>query len=204
MQQITIVEATPADAPEAIRLFGELHRFNAGLDPRFELAEDWEQLVQQYLQQSHRSHDSSWFLAWQDARAIGFVLVEVHTDSPLYRHRRWAEIVGLYVEPAYRGKQVAHLLMEHAYAWALQHNLRIMQLYVTATNVHAQQFYAKEGFVISQAILRRTLTGEQALHEVPAEHPHQRLHFSEGGARPLDMHEYIHTESAADRSQHSH
>ncbi len=198
MQPIDIVAATPADAAEVVRLFGELHRYNTQLDPRFALADGWEQLVQQYLEQSEESADSSWLLACDQGRAIGFVLVEVHADSPLYRHRFWAEIVGLYVEPEYRGKEVASLLMEHACAWATRRNLRIMQLYVTATNEQARRFYGKRGFVDSQIIMRHALADDDIEDEALGKHSYHRLHFSERGARPLDMHERAHRHHEGD------
>jgi GNAT superfamily N-acetyltransferase len=193
MGRIDIVAATPADAAEVIRLFGALHRYNSDLDPRFALADGWEELVRQYLQQSEDSADSAWLLARDNSRAVGFVLVEIHLDSPLYRHRHWAEIVGLYVEPEYRGSSVAHLLMERAYNWAIGRNLRVMQLYVTAANEPARRFYSKQGFADSQLIMRRTLSADDALEDFLPIHSHQRLHFSEGGARPLDMHERAHS-----------
>lgn len=120
MQQdnLHIRPADPANTAAALRLFAELHRHNAQLDPRFALADNWAQLVEDYLRQSQQSDDSVWLLACHNGTAIGFVLVKVHTDLPLYRHRGWAEIVGLYVDPAYRGTGVAHLLMEQAYARA--------------------------------------------------------------------------------------
>ncbi|MDP9316971.1 MAG: GNAT family N-acetyltransferase [Chloroflexota bacterium] len=195
MHAFAIIGATPSDTADVVRLFGALHRHNASLDPRFELAAGWERLVQEYLLQSQESQDSAWLLAQHDGCAIGFVLVEVHTESPLYRYRRWAEIVGLYVEPEYRGSNVAQLLMEHAYAWAVQHNLRVMQLYVTASNDQAQRFYAKQGFETRQLILRRTLTTADVQPEDVVEHAQHRLHFSESGARPLDMHGHSHAPS---------
>ncbi len=192
MSHITIMPAQLADADDVIRLFGALHDHNATLDPRFALADDWERLVREYLRQSAGSADSIWLLARDGERAVGFVLVEVHTDSPLYRYRRWAEIVGLYVEPAYRGTNLARRLMDQAYAWAIEHHLSVMQLYVTASNHPARRFYARQGFATSQVIMRRVLTTEELVDDLPREHADDRLHFSEGGARPLDMHEHAH------------
>ena len=203
MPPIDIVEATPADSADVIRLFGALHCYNTALDTHFALADGWETLVQQYLEQSEHSDDSIWLLARHTDQTIGFVLVEVHSDSPLYRHRRWAEIVGLYVEESYRGSDVASLLMEHAYEWAVQHRLRMMQLYVTEANQQAQRFYHKQGFSTSQVIMRRALTSADAQHASPAEHPQQRLHFSESGARPLDMHGHTHTRPIDETNHHA-
>jgi ribosomal protein S18 acetylase RimI-like enzyme len=182
--QVMIGEATSGDANDVIRLFGALHRYNAALDPRFELVDNWADLVAVYLEQSHHSDESAWLLAHVGTQVVGFVLVEVHTDSPLYKHRRWAEIVGLYVDEEHRGGDVADRLMEHAYAWAQEHQLHTMQLYVTATNERAHRFYARHGFEPSQQILRRTLLpmpdAEQAVPPV-----RDRLHFGEGGTRPF-------------------
>jgi GNAT superfamily N-acetyltransferase len=194
MHNITIIHARPEDADTVIRLWGALHEHNADLDPRFALADNWERLVGEYLRQSEHGDDSAWLLACVDDRTIGFVLVEVHTDSPLYRYRRWPEIVGLYVEPEFRGSNAAHVLMEHAYAWAVLHKLRMMQLYVTAANEQAQRFYRKQGFATSQVIMRRVLTDDDLPEDAAREHLHDRLHFSEGGERPLDMHGHRHGE----------
>jgi GNAT superfamily N-acetyltransferase len=195
MSHITITPARLTDADDVIRLFGALHEHNATLDSRFALAEDWQHLVRDYLRQSARSEDSIWLLARDGDRAIGFVLVEVHTDSPLYRHRRWAEIVGLYVEPTFRGANISRRLMEHAYAWAMEHHLSVMQLYVTASNHTARRFYARQGFATSQVIMRRLLTADDLPDDLPLDHEGDRLHFSEGGARPFDMHDHTHRSS---------
>jgi GNAT superfamily N-acetyltransferase len=187
-----IVQASIADTNDLIRLFGELHQYNAMLDPRFELANNWQELVREYLQQSSEADDSAWLIARVGERTVGFVLVEVHADSPLYRHRYWAEIVGLYVEPEYRGTAIAEALMQSSYDWAKQRKLRVMQLYVTATNERAQQFYAREGFVVTQYIMRRMAPEGVDMGIASSCHHASHLHFSESGARPLDMHERDH------------
>lgn len=203
MHLIDIAPATPADGVDVIRLFGALHRYNSALDARFALAEGWEVLVQNYLEQSEHSDDSSWLLAREGSQPIGFVLVELHTDSPLYRHRRWAEIVALYVDEDYRGHNVAQRLMQHAYEWAVQRHIPVMQLYVTAANQQAQHFYHKQGFGTSQVIMRRTLTNADAHHPALVEHPQERLHFSESGARPLDMHGHTHGHAIDESNRHA-
>lgn len=157
IEQITIHEAQAHDADDAVRLFGALHRYNAELDPCFALVDDSDALVATYVQQSFHSDQNIWLLARAEGRVVGFVLVEIHSDSPFYKHRRWGEIVGLFVESDYRGSEAADLLMEHAYAWAQTHQLRAIQLYVTASNERAQRFYARHDFDTSQYVMRRTL-----------------------------------------------
>jgi hypothetical protein len=43
--------------------------------------------------------------------------------------------------------------------------------------------------------MRRTITAADGNPEILAEHSPHRLHFSEGGARPLDMHGHRHGEN---------
>jgi ribosomal protein S18 acetylase RimI-like enzyme len=197
-------EATVEDATEVIRLFGALHAHNASLDACFELAEGWPDLVHTYLEQSLRSEESIWLVAAGQEHLAGFVLVEVHADSPLYRHRHWAEIVGLYVEPEARGSGVARRLMERAYVWAAARGLPRVQLYVSTPNIAAQSFYRREGFEATQFIMRRMLsTDAHAPTDARSDHAPDRLHFSEGGERPLDMHGHRHPHAEPGRHDRS-
>jgi GNAT superfamily N-acetyltransferase len=85
------------------------------------------------------------------------LIAGVHTDSPLFRHRQWVEVQGLYVADSHRRLGLARTLLNQAYAWAEALNLPRVQLYVTASNVRAQSVYSDEGFATSQAIMRKQL-----------------------------------------------
>jgi ribosomal protein S18 acetylase RimI-like enzyme len=69
-----------------------------------------------------------------------------HVDSPLFRHRCWAELAALYVAPAARGGDVADRLLTEALAWAGERGAGEVRLYVTVSNERARRFYASADF----------------------------------------------------------
>lgn len=140
------------------RLFAALHQFNAGLDPRFRLAEGWEPLLRAHFVRTHSSPGALWLLAWRGGEPVGLLLLEAHTDSPLFSERRWAELVALYVAPGQRGGDLGRRLVAVANDWAAAHGFDRLQLYVTAANERAKHFYTSCGLAPVQEIWRTELT----------------------------------------------
>ncbi len=140
------------------RLFAALHQFNAGLDPRFRLAEGWEPLLRAHFARTHRAPGALWLLAWHEGEPVGLLLLEAHTNSPLFAERRWAELVTLYVAPGQRGGDLGRRLVESASDWAAAHGFDRLQLYVATSNAAAKRFYARCGLAPVQEIWRAELT----------------------------------------------
>jgi ribosomal protein S18 acetylase RimI-like enzyme len=154
----TIVPAQLEDCDIVIALFGALHRYNSSLDAHFALSDEWETLLRQDFCATYQQPDKQWLLVKDGETAVGLLIAAIHTDSPMFRHRQWVEVEALYVAPTHRGQGVAHKLLDHAYMWAASKGLRRVQLYVTATNERAQAVYTEQGFTITQAIMRKTLS----------------------------------------------
>jgi GNAT superfamily N-acetyltransferase len=140
------------------RLFGALHAFNAGLDEHFRLAESWETLLHKHFARTQRADGALTLLAWCGQEPVGLLLVEAHTDSPLFADRRWAELVALYVDPGQRGGNLGYRLVEAAKQWASAKGFDRVQLYVTASNERAKRFYARCGLAPVQEIWRAEVT----------------------------------------------
>jgi ribosomal protein S18 acetylase RimI-like enzyme len=157
LEELQILPAQPSDCDAVVALFGALHSYNASLDAHFALSDDWEILLRREFRASWQQADRLWLLAKQGDRAVGLLIVAVHTDSPMFRHRRWVEVEALYVASGYRRMGIAQSLLNSAYQWAEAQGLSRVQLYVTASNVRAQSVYAGQGFTITQAIMRKSL-----------------------------------------------
>lgn len=155
--EMTIRSASPADSWAVRLLFGRLHAFNADLDPRFALAEGWEDVLDEHLAHLHAAGHGLTLLAWRDAAPVGLLMMDGHTDSPLFRHRHWAELLALYVEPELRGHDLARRLMSTGARWAHRRGYERIQLYVTASNLPARRFYKRMGFAPAQEIWRAEL-----------------------------------------------
>lgn len=154
---VRIVPAQLADCDVMVRLFGALHTYNASLDAHFALSDEWETLLRHEFQNTCSQADKLWLLVKDSNKAVGLLIAAIHTDSPMFRHRRWVEIEALYVADTHRGRGIAQRLLSRAYAWATAQGLPRVQLYVTATNERAQAVYTDQGFTVTQAIMRKSL-----------------------------------------------
>jgi GNAT superfamily N-acetyltransferase len=143
---------------ELARLFLKLHMYNAGLDPRFALSEDWQEHFSAWVERALCSGDHLALLATDQTRPVGFLLASVHRDSALWRHNVWAEVEALYVERDWRGTGLADGLLAMACSWATELGLPAVQLYVTASNTRAVSFYERQGFRPAQSVMRTVLS----------------------------------------------
>ena len=155
--ELQVVRAELADVDAVVALFGALHSYNASLDADFALSDDWEALLRHEFRATWQQADRLWLLVKQGNRAVGLLIAAVHTDSPMFRHRRWVEVEALYVASGYRRMGVAQRLLDCAYQWAEARGLARVQLYVTASNMRAQSVYTDQGFSVTQAIMRKSL-----------------------------------------------
>lgn len=155
--QLQIVAAKEADCDAVVALFGALHSYNASLDSHFVLAAGWESLLREQFLATCADSDKLWLLVKDSDQPIGLLIAGVHTDSPLFKYRRWVEVEALYVADSHRGSGIAHGLLKRAYEWAEVQGLSRVQLYVTASNIRAQSVYTEQGFTVSQAIMRKSL-----------------------------------------------
>lgn len=187
---LTLRPAADAEFWAVARLFAALHAFNAGLDQRFRLADGWETLLHEHFALTHSAPGALWLLAWHDAEPVGLLLMEAHTDSPLFAERRWAELVALYVAPEQRGGDLGRQLVEAGKAWAAAHGFDRLQLYVTAANAGARRFYARCGLAPVQEIWRAELTpapGASPPHDPSCEPGGHAAHQIELGHHHLAM-----------------
>jgi GNAT superfamily N-acetyltransferase len=149
----------PTDVPAVKALFRSLHAFNASLDQRFALSEEWEPHFYAAMQQALRGDEAVCLIACESGtdRPQGFALAALHRDSGMWRCREWVEVEALFVEDACRGHGLAEMLLDGVCAWAEGIGQAVVQLYVTASNERAIRFYHHEGFGESQAIMRKVL-----------------------------------------------
>lgn len=159
-RSLTFRAATADDIWAVKKLFKGLHDFNASLDPRFTLADNWEQYLKEHLKREWNGARSLTIVVWDEERPIALLMLGGYSDSPLFRYRHWAEILALYIDPEVRGGMLALRLIRMAKRWASEHGYDRIQLYVTATNDRARRFYEKSGFKPVQEIWRMELGGE--------------------------------------------
>jgi GNAT superfamily N-acetyltransferase len=78
-----------------------------------------------------------------DGRVMGWVQVYVRQLLMVDRH---AEMGGLVVDEAYRGRGVGHMLVDWAEAWARDHGCQALYLRSNVQRLEAHRFYEGMGY----------------------------------------------------------
>jgi CheY-like chemotaxis protein len=150
-----IAPARLDDFDVVAQLFEAVRSYNAALDYRLTLAEDWRDILREQFTRTFADPSAAlWLLAWRETQPVGLLAIVAHLDSPLLKHRRWAEVMALYLAPDCRGSGLAQRLMAEAQAWAAAQGFDRVQVHAAATNEHARSFYQRSGFQRAQEVLR--------------------------------------------------
>jgi DNA-binding response OmpR family regulator len=153
--EIRIVRAQAGDFDVVAQLFEGVRSYNATLDYRLTLADTWRDTLREQYASTHADPAAAlWLLAWRDTQPVGLLAIAAHLDSPLLKHRRWAEVMALYVAPDCRGSGLARRLMSEAQRWAGEQGFDRVQVHAAATNETARSFYQRSGFQRAQEVLR--------------------------------------------------
>ncbi len=190
-QQFRLSQARLSDFETVASLFEALHIYNASLDEHFALAENWYTLLHDYFERTCDDPQMLWLLAWGsplplESQPAGLLIVKTHTDSALFRYRHWAELVAIYVSPPWRGTHLARHLLAYAHDWTASHSQDRLQLYVTATNERARQFYRSCGLRPVQEIWRLDVEPTSAVAALQEEHPASDDDLLDSGHHYLD------------------
>jgi ribosomal protein S18 acetylase RimI-like enzyme len=104
-----------------------------------------------YLVNATNNEQSAFYLAIENNRAVGLIVLFVESE-PIGTHHlspaflRYALVSDFVVAPDYQGKGVADILMAQAERFALDNDLPSVRLSVLANNQLARSYYEKYGF----------------------------------------------------------
>ena len=93
------------------------------------------------------NEDSEFYIAWDEASAIGYLKVNAAQAQTELREDHSLEIERIYLLDAYQGKNLGQLLYNQAVKIAHQQGKTSVWLGVWEKNVKAIRFYEKNGFV---------------------------------------------------------
>ncbi len=95
-------------------------------------------------------------VAEADGRAAGWIQV---SRSRIFESARQAEIAGLVVAEAMRGRGIGRRLVEEAARWARESGCGALRVRTNVIREDAQRFYRREGFadVKTQRVLEKKL-----------------------------------------------
>ena len=94
-----------------------------------------------WAERATSTHERCVFVALDEGRWVGIATALAHApDQP------GPALVGMFVDPAQRGRGVVDALLDAAAGWVREHGGRQLYLWATSTNTPAVRAYARCGF----------------------------------------------------------
>jgi RimJ/RimL family protein N-acetyltransferase len=141
-EPISIRQASPADAValRELRLEAlQLHPEAFGSDYEREASQD----ATKWTERTSSQTTNAVFVAECSTGLVGMAGVY---RSELIKSKHNAGIYGVYVRPAWRGRQLGMQLLEASLTWTRQQGLKFVKLAVVTTNIPAIRTYQQAGF----------------------------------------------------------
>lgn len=139
--------ASPADIPALCQLLSELFSQEAEFRPDYEAQRRGLTRIITYPNIGHI------FVARHDSQIVGMVNLLYTVSTALGERVAWLE--DMVVLSDARSQGVGSQLLEYVVEFARQNDCRRLSLLTDADNLHAQRFYRRQGFRVSEMLPMR-------------------------------------------------
>ena len=151
-----IREATKRDLEEVVRLWSDLARHHAPLDPAFSLRPAAGEEIRALVTVQLRDPDAKTFV-WEcrdgsakprpgSGRLGALCMVRIDRAPPVQREVERAEITDLIVERALRRRGIGAAILDAALAWVEQSGVERVEVRVAVGNAEGQAFWRSRAF----------------------------------------------------------
>ena len=104
---------------------------------------------------SSRRMEDEVFILYEGKRRTGMLWVGISRDQ--FNSEPVGYLLGIYVEPAMRGKGIGRELIGCAESWCSDRGLIAMQLEVGCANTAASELYRSAGYSVRSTVMSKTL-----------------------------------------------
>jgi GNAT superfamily N-acetyltransferase len=143
---IRIRKSRPDDAPVLADLWHEMATFHAKLDPYWRIRRDCEKGYVPYVEEVAKSKDKAVFVAHDDGKLVGFVLLHLESRARVFVEKEHGLIVDLAVTEGYRRCGIGERLVSRAVRWFKSRGVATMEVRFATANALSTAFWHKMGF----------------------------------------------------------
>lgn len=143
---IRIRKATLEDLDEIVELWGQMMAEHARNDPRVRLAEGALPAYRTYAGYHLVHGDSCVRVAETQGGLVGFCLLTICRNLPMFLPPRYGYLSDLVVDKAWRRQHIGRRLVEESAEWLRQRNVRSVQLQYYSFNRAGEAFWQAMGF----------------------------------------------------------
>ena len=144
--EVTIRKATMKDIPSVLKLWMKLMEFHHTLSIHFELANDAEIVWESYIREQLDEQNFLLIVAEVSGNIIGFSLVSIQSNIPVFKIKEYGVIYDFFVEEAFRRRGIGRKIFAFARKWFEQKGVENLQVSAAHNNPIAQGFWHAMGF----------------------------------------------------------
>jgi len=125
--------------------------------PRMRRRAEAPTLFAKFVKKNIHSKNGAVFVVEEDKALVGYAIIYLKKDSPVYVEDTNAYISDLFVQEAHRGRGASSMLKDAMSAWARQKGERNLGLQAFFVNEHARNIYKRWGFEDVAVDMRKRL-----------------------------------------------
>ncbi len=147
-----IRKARVKDVASVLELWKELFLYHKKLPKNNKLKiyqklkEGAENIFARWVKENIKSRNGVVFVAEDSDKIVGYCLIHIKPNVPVFKIKKLGYISDLYVKEDYRNKGVGSKFHKECFKWFRKKGLRHISLLVDAKNPAAHEFYKKHGF----------------------------------------------------------
>ncbi|MAG08015.1 hypothetical protein CMO89_00940 [Candidatus Woesearchaeota archaeon] len=110
-----------------------------------------------FITEQLKSRKGAIFFAEVDDNIIGFTLVIIKDEIPVFKIEKIGYISDLFVKKEHRGKGISSQLMDKSIKWLKKNNMNHISIGLYVDNEFAHSVYKKKGFFDYKIEMRREI-----------------------------------------------
>ena len=116
---------------------------------------DASEIFRKFAKKNITSKEGEIFIAEDGGNLVGYILLLIKENIPVFKIKRIGYISDLYLKKEYRGIRISSKLKDEAIKWFRKKGIRYISIAVNANNLSAHSIYDKWGFFDYQIELRK-------------------------------------------------
>ena len=153
------------DVPILVKLWKELARDQKEIALRenpkhktfLQMKENAADMVKDHFEKQIQLDDALALLVEVEGKPIGFSLMQIQKNAPIFNIDRIGVISDLYIKSEYRGRRLSSKMMDRLLNWLKEKGINDVSIAFMAGNKHARKIYEKWGFREFHIGMRRTI-----------------------------------------------
>jgi len=123
----------------------------------FDLKEDYEKFLINYIKGRIFSKNDAIFIAEKDGKAVGHMIISKKKSYPIFKMEYYGRINTVFIKKEFRGKNISTKLKNEAINWFKKKGINRVSLNVLPDNKRAIESYKKWGLTLNLLEMRMTI-----------------------------------------------